>query len=62
MVGAGVMPLAHATDGGGSIRIPAGADGLIGLTPSRCVFSWPESQSARCHAAMLPTRLRAHLF
>ena len=36
---AGVLPLAHATDGGGSIRIPAGANGMIGLKPSRGVFS-----------------------
>jgi amidase len=39
MVGAGVLPLSHATDGGGSIRIPAGACGNIGLKPSRGVFS-----------------------
>ncbi len=39
MVGAGVLPLSHATDGGGSIRIPAGANGNIGLKPSRGVFS-----------------------
>ena len=36
---AGVLPLSHATDGGGSIRIPAGFNGNIGLKPSRGVFS-----------------------
>ena len=39
VVAAGVLPLSHATDGGGSIRIPAGANGNIGLKPSRGVFS-----------------------
>jgi len=39
MVGAGALPLSHATDGGGSIRIPAGANGNIGLKVSRGVFS-----------------------
>jgi amidase len=38
-VAAGVLPLSHATDGGGSIRIPAGANGNLGLKPSRGVFS-----------------------
>jgi amidase len=38
-VAAGVLPMAHATDGGGSIRIPAGVNGNIGLKVSRGVFS-----------------------
>lgn len=34
-VASGLAPVAHASDGGGSIRVPSAATGLIGLKPSR---------------------------
>ncbi|MBI4694529.1 MAG: amidase [Gammaproteobacteria bacterium] len=67
-VGAGLVPIAHANDGGGSIRIPAACNGVVGMKPGRGrtptgpdmgIFLWglaiefAETRSVRDSAALL---------